>query len=540
MKKLSLLFLVTLSVPLSALATETCKPVPYDDPSASPPGLSLSADGAWLAAAGPSRVHLFQDDPLARSKASFEGGEAVAIHAQQMAVGGGGGVRVYRNEGNEWQPVTPVLEGPRPGSRFGASVALGDKWLVVGAPEDGAVREGAAYVYSATTLKLERILRPGDGRLNDRFGASVAVDGNTIVVGAPYADDLRAFYNFGAAYVFDAGTEAPAAKLRADSTFRGDDIQFGASVAIRGDSIVVGAPGDDPSRTESAGSAHLFTRNQVGNQGGWSKKAELTHSGPSPGRQLGISVAIDEAGIAVGAIGDGSAYFFTLDGNPDGQCGCGGHFGRSVALWTRDKDREVFLGDTGGVKGCFRIPPKPVVRNTLSVLCGEIEGSRRQQTSLTYNFLLQGGPGQTGAIRGELADPLPANLPLLGVSATGGQIHAGASKATWKGTVGEGETVGVRVQARVWMATAGAKLCNQARVSYDSDGDGVVDTSALSDDPNVPGAADACCFEVLPAAPVEGIPALSDVALAALALLLAALSVRRLRQVTPPTPSGGR
>jgi hypothetical protein len=449
---------------------------------------------------------------------------------------------VYQKDNHDKWQSTLTLKAPRPGTRFGASVALGDRWLVVGAPEDGAFREGAAYVYSysADSLRLERILRPGDGRLNDRFGASVAVDGDTIVVGAPYADDLKVFNNFGAVYVFDAGTEAPVAKLRADSTFLGDDIQFGASVAIRGGSIVVGAPGDDPSGHESAGSAHLFTRNQGGNQGGWSKKAELTHSGPSPGRQLGISVAIDEAGIAVGAIGDGSAYFFTLDGNPDGQCGCGGHFGRSVALWTRDQEREAFLGDTGGVKGCFRIPP--VVKNTLSVLCGEIEGSRRQESSLTYNFLLQGGPGQTGAIRGELADALPANLPLLGASATSGQIHAGASKATWKGKVGEGETVGVRVQARVWMAAAGAKLCNQARGSYDSDGDGVMDTSVLSDDPNVPGVADACCFEVLPAPPVVGIPALSDVALAALALLLAALSVRRLRvlPVRPATPSGGR
>lgn len=417
MKGLSLLLLV----PLAASAAEPCNPVPYDLPSASPPGLSLSANGAWLAAAGQSRVHLFKD-PLAEPVASVEGGEAVSIHGSRMAVGSGGAVRVYRNEGDEWQPVMPVLEG-RTGTRFGASVAIGDQWLVVGAPEDGASRDGAAYVYSATTLMLERVLRPGDGRLNDRFGASVAVDGNTIVVGAPYADDLQVFYNFGAAYVFDARTDAPIAKLQADTTFRQGDIQFGASVAVRGNSIVVGAPGDDPSRNESAGSAHLFHRGQ----GGWSKKAELTHSGPSPGRQLGISVAIDEAGIAVGAIGDGSAYFFTLDGNPDGQCGCGGHFGRSVALWTRGEDREVFLGDTGGVKGCFKVQhdPEPDLTCELEALPASVVagGTAAYKVRVTNRGT---GPAEPARLEVEAPRDLSAGCTPKGCSAP---ISAGESRS---------------------------------------------------------------------------------------------------------------
>ncbi len=127
-------------------------------------------------------------------------------------------------------------------------------------------------------------------------------------------------------------------------------------MAIRDGRIVVGAPGDDLPGQESAGSAYLFTLSQ----GVWSKTDLVPpDSSPSPGRQLGISVAIDGSRIAAGAIGDGAAYLFTLGGAPAGECGCGGHFGRSVALWTRGEDHEVFLGEASGVKGCFKIPTPP-------------------------------------------------------------------------------------------------------------------------------------------------------------------------------------
>jgi hypothetical protein len=350
-----------LLVPLAAsapMAAETCLPVPYDNPSASPPALSLSADGGWLAAAGQTGVQLFSD-PVKVPVYSFDdGAEAVSIHRDLMAVGGGGSVRVYQKQGSAWSSTATVLNAPRPGVRFGASVALGDQWLVVGAPEDGALHEGAAYLYSysAAGFAQPSVLRPADGRLNDRFGTSVAVDGNTIAVGSPYADDLKVFFNFGAAYVFDAKTGGQTAKLQAADSYRPKDIQFGASVAIRGSSIVVGAPGADAPGNNAAGSAYLFTLKPEG----WTKTAELTPGDPTPGRQLGASVAIDEDGALVGAPGNGSAYLFNLaDGSKIDECGCGGRYGRSVALWTRGGQREAFLGDADGVKGCFKIPEQP-------------------------------------------------------------------------------------------------------------------------------------------------------------------------------------
>jgi hypothetical protein len=395
--------------PLAAPAQETCKPV------ASQAGLALSADGDWLAAAGKQSVQLFNDPP-ALPAPTFDGGESVAIHAGRMAVGSpgeesAGVVRVYSYDDSHWSAVLPKLENGRPGARFGASVALGEDWLVVGAPEDGAVREGAAYVYSAKTLKLERVLHPADGRLNDRFGASVAVDGNTVVVGAPYADDLKVFYNFGAVYVFDAGSGAQTAKLRADGKLISGDIQFGTSVAIRGGSIVAGAPGYDVDNKESVGAAYLFARGGEG----WSKIKDLEPGNPTPGRQLGKSVAIDDELVAIGApfAGEGAAFLFNREnGEFAGQCSqCGkSDFGQAVALWNHG---EVFLSGKNGVAGCFKIPDTPQPHLTC-----KFEGSPESAPAgslVTYHLAVT-NDGKAAAVNAKVIVTSPATTTCTAVN----------------------------------------------------------------------------------------------------------------------------
>lgn len=357
---LSLLFLA----PLAAPAQETCKPVPYNASSTSPPGLALSADDSRLVAGSPSenKVSVFKD-PFEPDGSPLKGsggfGASVSVNGGWMVVGapeegGVGAVYLVDSQGMK-HPLPPP--GLRPGARFGASVALGKNWLVVGAPEDGVAREGAAYVFSTHTWELEKMLHPADGRLNDRFGAAVAVDENTVVVGAPYADDLKIFYNFGAVYVFEAGDWDHPAKLRADGKFIPGDIQFGTSVAIRGGSIVAGAPGYDVDNKESVGAAYLFAKGGEG----WSKIKDLEPGNPTPGRQLGKSVAIDDKLVAIGApfAGDGAAFLFNLNSGTFSRCSqCGGaDFGQAVALWKRGEDHEVYLGGRSGVAGCFKIPP---------------------------------------------------------------------------------------------------------------------------------------------------------------------------------------
>jgi hypothetical protein len=155
-----------------------------------------------------------------------------------------------------------------------------------------------------------------DGASNDLFGTSVAISGNTLVVGARF-DDVGANENQGSAYVFvkpASGVWANAtqtAQLTA-SDGSASDI-FGNSLAIAGDTIVVGAPGDDTGANSSQGSAYVFAKPGSG----WvsaTETAKLTASDGAAGDRLGWSAAISGDTVALGADGDdsnrGSAYVF--------------------------------------------------------------------------------------------------------------------------------------------------------------------------------------------------------------------------------------
>ncbi len=156
----------------------------------------------------------------------------------------------------------------------------------------------------------------GDG---DYFGNSVAVDGNTVVVGASGDDGASETTDFmGSAFVFvkpeNGGwvSTTTAAKLTAST--RGDDDYFGRSVAIDGDTIVVGADGQDT----NTGAAYVFTKPTNSVWADDNQPAELTASVRSGGHRFGYSVALDSDTVVVGAYGEagsrGSAYVFTKPG----------------------------------------------------------------------------------------------------------------------------------------------------------------------------------------------------------------------------------
>jgi len=136
---------------------------------------------------------------------------------------------------------------------FGFSVAVSGNTMVVGAPDDD-VRTGSAYVFTGSGDGWSEAakLAASDGDTNDIFGNSVAVSGATIVIGARFDDDNGS--NSGSVYVFTRSGDgwSEAAKLTASD---GDvDDSFGFSVAISGSTIVVGAPRDDG----FVGSAYVY------------------------------------------------------------------------------------------------------------------------------------------------------------------------------------------------------------------------------------------------------------------------------------------
>ena len=198
------------------------------------------------------------------------------------------------------------------GDNFGISVAISGATAIVGSPndDDNGAGSGSAYLFDTTTARQIAKLLPDDGAEGDIFGISVAVSGATAIVGAMRDDDNG--FNSGSAYLFDTTTGDQIAKLLPDDGAAGDS--FGISVAISGETAIVGAPGHDDNGNAS-GSAYLFdttTGDQIAKL--------LADDGPA-GNLFGASVAISPDGIGaiVGAHLDddnglfsGSAYLIDI------------------------------------------------------------------------------------------------------------------------------------------------------------------------------------------------------------------------------------
>ena len=210
------------------------------------------------------------------------------------------------------------------------------------------IDSGSAYVFDRagsfwSTWTQRAKLTASDGDERDYFGYSVSISGDTIVVGAFHDDDKGV--SSGSAYVFVRYGSTWATwnweqqKLTADD---GSDFDFfGISVAVSGDTIVVGAPGDDD-KGGSCGSVYVFVRNDPSStlMYPWVQQAKLTANDGAENDEFGYSVSISGDTIVVGAPDSGSTYVFVRDGatwlqqeklTPDD--GSKNHqFGRSVAV----------------------------------------------------------------------------------------------------------------------------------------------------------------------------------------------------------------
>ena len=200
------------------------------------------------------------------------------------------------------------------GAKFGHSVAVDGDTIVIGAPYAGT--GGAVYVFRASDGKQLAMLTADDGAADDGFGYSVAIDGDTVVIGARFDDDgfrsTLTAENSGSVYVFRKSwfgdTYSQMAKLTASDAAAGDG--FGASVAIDGDTVVIGAE-----NAGTGGAVYVFRTND-----GWDTYSLVVILRAYPSvwdGYFGHSVAIDGDTIVVGAYGDyhagtysGSAYVF--------------------------------------------------------------------------------------------------------------------------------------------------------------------------------------------------------------------------------------
>ncbi len=256
------------------------------------------------------------------------------------------------------EPVKLLGSDANAGDRFGVSVAIDGSIAVIGAYQNDSngPDSGAAYVYelSGSQWVQQQKLSASDGCPGDQFGRAVAVEGNTIVIGS-YLDDNND-PNTGSAYVFTcaSGVWSQQQKLTVSDANTGD--KFGGSVSISNDTIVVGAYGDD----DYKGSAYVFTRTASV----WNEQQKLTSSDRAQGDNFGCSVAIDTNTIIVGAYNHdhssyqdaGSAYVYERQGTAwveqsvlwSSDSNQADHFGCSVALdgnWAVIGAYECDIGD---------------------------------------------------------------------------------------------------------------------------------------------------------------------------------------------------
>ncbi len=272
--------------------------------------------------------------------------------------------------------LTATLRGQSDGDRFGRSVAVHGDTVVVGAHEEGANDRGKAYVFTKSAATgvwddwhdkkandATARLTASDRATNDKFGYSVAIDGDTIVVGVPFNDDDGD--SSGSAYVFTkvSGVWSQVAKLTADDGAANDE--FGYSVAIDGSTIVVGARQDDSSR----GSVYVFTKPQSG----WTDTEgtdPLTAYDRRGNDQFGNSVAVDGYTVLVGAVGDdsgkGSAYVFGTEWSdiPDSGAGTISHIARGLRNNVEHAFR-VRAVNAAGAGGASEVDATPMSANSL-------------------------------------------------------------------------------------------------------------------------------------------------------------------------------
>lgn len=226
---------------------------------------------------------------------------------------------IYRFDGSNWA-LEATLNSPvnASGGDFGVSVAISGDVAVVGASGQ-FLSKGAVYVYRHNSMTeawdLEASLAAGEGQSGDRFGASVSVDSaaGVVAVGA-FNGDVPGITNCGSVYVYlySGGAWGFEAELSASDAAAGDE--FGGSVSVSGGTIVVGARGHEDPGLFNSGAAYVF----VSSGGAWVEDAILIASDQASSSRFGTSVAVSGDTVVVGAPshngGTGAAYIFSDDG----------------------------------------------------------------------------------------------------------------------------------------------------------------------------------------------------------------------------------
>lgn len=233
--------------------------------------------------------------------------------------GNAGSVCVFVRSGALWSQTDRLVASDYINSGFfGASVSMSGDSAVFGS-YGRDVKKGAAYVFteSGGTWTEQQKLTATDGANFDEFGKSVDVDGDTVIIGAP-KNDHDLLTEPGAAYVFTRSGTVWTLEQKLTADVPGTEDWFGFQVAINGDTAVVGAIEYEANPPYRTGSVYVFTR--TGSS--WSQVQKLNGSGGADDRYFGGYLDLEGPTLVVGSTGTdhsgiinaGAAYVFTESG----------------------------------------------------------------------------------------------------------------------------------------------------------------------------------------------------------------------------------
>ncbi|WP_428310800.1 GEVED domain-containing protein [Hydrocarboniphaga sp.] len=334
-------------------------------------------------------------------------GTAAALSADTALIGSAGAAYVFVRNGTNWNQQSKLSADDGPVGNFGDTVALSGDSVIIGARGDNGATsyEGSAYIFvrSGTIWTQQAKIRAEDSGQSDAFGIDVALFGDTILVGA-FGDDFGSYRNQGSAYVFTRSAAAWTQQSKLTTSDGAVEDNFGQSVAVSGDTLLVGAPGDDLGANIEQGSVFVFVRSgsdwiqsaklvaadgaegdhfgisvalsgntaligadlhQVGSNSGqgavyvylrsgdtWEQQALLTAADGAKSDQFGVSVALSGETALIGTEGANAAYVFVRSGlawAQQAKMTGGGHFGHSVAISNDTAVIGAYGEDIGGI-----------------------------------------------------------------------------------------------------------------------------------------------------------------------------------------------
>ncbi len=300
-------------------------------------GSSVSLSGNTLAVGAPA-----------------EASAATGINGNEVdeTANSAGAVYVFVRNGSTWtQQAYVKASNTGAGDNFGAAVALSGDMMAVGATgessaaagvggnqaDNSAPRAGAVYVFTrnGTAWTQQSYVKASNAQGDDLFGNAVALAGDTLAVAAFGEDSAATGINgdqasnganaAGAAYVFSrfTSTWVQQAYLKASNT--GQNYVFGDSIALNGDTLAIGASGENSAATgvggnqtdgtaARSGAAYVFTRSGTT----WSQHSYVKASNTESDDGFGRSVAVSKDALVVSALGEAGGNAGINPGNGQG------------------------------------------------------------------------------------------------------------------------------------------------------------------------------------------------------------------------------